>query len=120
MSARYLALWDPAAADALTVTTDALVVDDDTAERAGYRQRGVFTDLGGDGLATTLAAPIEGDGVFLIKAGGTVTLHTTYDGFQADLAARLADGAAVRTLTAKGRVEDTATLTVRRLAVSLE
>ena len=120
VSARYLAQWDPAATDALTVTDTDLVVDDDSATRAGYRQRGVFTDLGGDGRATTLAPSEDGDGVFLIKAAGTVTLHTTYAGFQADLAARLENGAAVRAVSAKGQVDGTATLTVRRLAVSLE
>ncbi len=120
VSARYLAQWDPAATGALTATDTGLVVDDDSATRAGYRQRGVFTDLGGDGRATTLAPSEDGDGVFLIKAAGTVTLHTTYAGFQADLAARLENGAAVRAVSAKGQVDGTATLTVRRLAVSLE
>ncbi len=121
VSARYGARWDPTASDALVVTPEALTVDDDSARTAGILRRGVHTDLTEDGQATRIQPRADGAGVFLVKRAGTVTLHTTFGAFIDDLAARLADGASVHALTARGRYDESAgpTLTARRIAVRL-
>lgn len=115
--------WQPPAGDAFSsLSASGITLDLTGAGRFHHlRQGGVVSDLAAAGSDPVLVPPADGEGRFLIRQRGRVQLHSRFERFVADLEMRLAAGAAVARVRARGDYDsNSVSLSTGLIKVTLE
>jgi hypothetical protein len=123
LKAVMVANWNPASDTAIeTVSADGITLSVDGVGHFHYLVRGrVAIDLVEQASAPQIVPREDGTGLFVISQGDTYQLHTTFANLATDLEGRLATGALVKHLGARGMYDDASVvITTGFMVVALE